>query len=199
MRIADYFQNEAEAGKISVPRALAIIKRSDDSYGPYENCFACPQWLRDAVTRDYGFPGLDVAASHGMHFGEKFYTYKEDGLTQDWTRDCGGKIVWCNPPYNASVLHLWVKYAWEQSQNGCTVVAMLPFWRNYDVVLGLRQAVCRGAHPRRHGRAGRVRPEDRQAMRQRPGTDRLRDDHRHFSQRSRRDSCRDGSRRCSPS
>ena len=53
-------------------------------------------------------------------------------MVQDWTKDCGGKVVWCNPPYNAAVLHLWVKYAWEQSQNGCTVVAMLPFWRNYD-------------------------------------------------------------------
>jgi hypothetical protein len=132
IRIAEYFPNEAEAGKISVPKALKLIKRSDDSYGPYENCFACPQWLRDAVTRDYGFPGLDVASSHGMHFGEKFYTPMEDGLAQDWTRDCGGRIVWCNPPYNASVLQLWVKYAWEQSQNGCVVVAMLPFWRNYD-------------------------------------------------------------------
>jgi hypothetical protein len=132
MRIAEYFPSEAEAGKVSVPRALAMINRSDDTYGPYENCFACPQWLRDAVTRDYGFPGLDVASSHDMHFGEKFYTYKEDGLIQDWTKDCGAKIVWCNPPYNASVLPRWVKYAWEQSQNGCTVVAMLPFWRNYD-------------------------------------------------------------------
>jgi hypothetical protein len=132
MRIADYFPNEAEAGKISVPKALKLIKRSDDSYGPYENCFACPQWLRDAVTRDYGFPGLDVAASHGMQFGEKHYSPEDDGLKQDWTKDCEGKIVWCNPPYNASVLHRWVKYVWEQSQNGCVVVAMLPFWRNYD-------------------------------------------------------------------
>ena len=71
MRIAEYFPNEKDAGKVSVPRAMALIKRSDDSYGPYENCFACPQWLRDAVTRDYGFPGLDVASSHDMHFGEK--------------------------------------------------------------------------------------------------------------------------------
>jgi hypothetical protein len=132
MRIAQHFPTEVEAGKVPVLRALSLIKRSDASYGPYENCFACPQWLRDAVTRDYGFPGLDVASSHGMHFGERYYTPSDDGLTQDWVKDCGGRIVWCNPPYNLSVLHLWVKYAWEQSQNGCAVVAMLPFWRNYD-------------------------------------------------------------------
>ena len=73
MRIAEYFPNEEEAGKVSVPRALAIIKRSDDSYGPYENCFACPQWLRDAVTRDYGFPGLDVAPRTNALRGEMLH------------------------------------------------------------------------------------------------------------------------------
>ena len=44
-RIADLFASEAEAGKVPIHRALAMIKRSDASYGPYENCFACPQWL----------------------------------------------------------------------------------------------------------------------------------------------------------
>jgi hypothetical protein len=131
-RIADLFASEAEAGKVPIHRALKMIKRSDGSYGLYENCFACPQWLRDAITRDYGFPGLDVASSHDMHFGDKFYTPKEDGLKQDWVADCGGNIVWCNPPYNLLVLGQWVEYAWRESQRDCVVACMLPFWKTQE-------------------------------------------------------------------
>jgi len=67
-----------------------------------------------------------------MHFGERYYTPKEDGLQQDWVADCGGKIVWCNPPYHLLVLGQWVEKSWRESQRGCVVVAMLPFWKTHD-------------------------------------------------------------------
>ena len=50
---------------------------------------------------------------------------------QDWVRDCDGKPVWMNCPYNISVLAQWVTYAHQQSQRGCTVICLLPYWRNY--------------------------------------------------------------------
>ena len=37
--------------------------------GPYSYCFATPLWVRRAIIRDYGYPALDVCASHGKHFG----------------------------------------------------------------------------------------------------------------------------------
>ena len=133
MRIADFFPNEVEAGKVPVAKALKLIKSFNATHGPFENCcFACPQWLRDAITRDYGFPGLDVASSHNMHFGEHFYTPEEDGLQQDWVADCGGKIVWCNPPYQLLVLGQWVEKSWREAQRGCVVVCMLPSWKGLD-------------------------------------------------------------------
>ena len=131
IRIAEHFPTETDAGRVSVEKALDAIKKSDSSYGPFENCFATPEWLKKAIERDYGYPGLDVASSHGVHFGDRFYTPTEDGLKQDWVRDCGGKPAWCNCPYNLSVLGQWVNYAYEQSQRGCTVICLLPFWRNY--------------------------------------------------------------------
>ena len=96
MRIATYFPSQEEAGKQSVPVALKAIKRDPQSYTDYENCYAAPKWVREAIVRDYGFPGLDPCCSHGMEFGEKFFTPQEDGLKQDWAAECGGKIVWMN-------------------------------------------------------------------------------------------------------
>lgn len=139
IRIAEHFPTEIDAGKLSVGKALKAIKRSEDNYGPYENCFATPDWVRKAIAREYGFPGLDVASSHGMHFGEQFYTPVEDGLRQDWLKDCGGKPVYCNPPYFKTVLGEWVKYAYDQSQRGCDVICFLPYWRNYPWFATVKQ------------------------------------------------------------
>lgn len=138
MRIARHFPCEEEAGKFPVVQALKMIKKSGTVCGPYENCYACPAWVRDVITRDFGFPGLDVSASHGMEFGERFYSppgdpsgFKQDGLQQDWKTDCQGKVIWCNPPYHKEVITDWVKKAWTEAQRGCVVVCMLPLWRSH--------------------------------------------------------------------
>jgi hypothetical protein len=39
--------------------------------GPDYYCFATPAWVREAITREYGYPDLDVASSHDMHFGKR--------------------------------------------------------------------------------------------------------------------------------
>ena len=132
IRIAEHFASDEEAGRVTVAKALKAIKKSESSYGPYENCFATPEWLKKAIEREYGYPGLDAAASHGVYFGERCYTPVEDGLRQDWVRDCCGKPVWMNCPYNLTVLGQWVSYAHQQSQQGCTVISLLPYWRNHD-------------------------------------------------------------------
>lgn len=52
---------------------------------------------------------------------EKFFTEKENGLIQDWSKD----IVFCNPPYGRET-HKWVKKSYEESLKGATVVMLIP-------------------------------------------------------------------------
>lgn len=45
-----------------------------------------------------------------------------DALTEAWD----GHTVWLNPPYGHRNLGLWIQKAWEESQNGATVVCLVP-------------------------------------------------------------------------
>ena len=55
-----------------------------DRYGVDYYCFATPSWLRATIEREYGYPALDVAASHDMQFGKRFYAPEQDGMKQNW-------------------------------------------------------------------------------------------------------------------
>ncbi len=47
----------------------------------------------------------------------------QDALAQDWANY--GKSIWCNPPYGRGIIN-WIRKAYEASQNGATVVCLLP-------------------------------------------------------------------------
>lgn len=138
IKIRTLFTSKNEAAKVTVRTALKLIRKKDENYGPYDNCFATPEAVRQFIIREYGFPGLDVAASHGMHFGENFYSPLDDefakgaigidALKQDWVRHCAGKIIFCNSPHNKLILAKFVEMAYEASQRGATVVCVLPYW-----------------------------------------------------------------------
>jgi uncharacterized small protein (DUF1192 family) len=173
-RIAEHYANEEDAGKVSVVEALKAIKRSGTVCDPYENCYACPQWVRGVIAKEFGLPGLDVSASHGMEFGERFYSppgdpsgFKQDGLKQDWKKDCMGKVIWCNPPYHKKVIANWVEKAWREAQRGCVVLCMLPLWRSHgwfaeyvkayaEVRISGAPVVLQGFGPQQGTRCGNV-------------------------------------------
>ena len=103
--------------------------------GPHYYCFATPRWVREAIVRDYGFPAIDACASHGLHFGQRWYGPEQDGLRQEWAKDAKGGVVWCNPPFDArGGLDRWCAKCFREAQKGCQVVAMLPLWRQYAFV-----------------------------------------------------------------
>jgi len=74
---------------------------------------------------------LDVCANQENAKCQKFFSKEDDGLSQDWNGKC-----WMNPPYGKEIGH-WIKKAYESSQQGATVVCLVPsrtdtkWWHDY--------------------------------------------------------------------
>jgi len=74
---------------------------------------------------------LDVCANQENAKCQKFFSKEDDGLSQDWSGKC-----WMNPPYGKEIGH-WMKKAYESSQQGATVVCLVPsrtdtkWWHDY--------------------------------------------------------------------
>ena len=81
--------------------------------------WATPQALFDRLNDEFHFT-LDVAADETNHKCTEYFTKEQDGLSQKW-EGC----VWCNPPYGREIFR-WVKKAYEEHENGATVVLLLP-------------------------------------------------------------------------
>lgn len=81
----------------------------------------------------YGKFELDVCANSENKKCDIFYSEDDDGLKQNWSGLC-----WMNPPYGKDI-GLWVRKAYEESLNRCTVVCLLPvrtctkWWHEYVI------------------------------------------------------------------
>lgn len=64
---------------------------------------------------------IDVCATATNAKCATFYSATDDGLSQAWRGVC-----WCNPPFNKTKGE-WVAKAYRESQNGNTVVVLLPW------------------------------------------------------------------------
>jgi hypothetical protein len=69
---------------------------------------------------------LDVCAAPWNHKCERYITEEQDGLKQDWDANA----AWCNPPYSATFIDMFVRKAIEAARHGTTTVCLLPWW-NY--------------------------------------------------------------------
>lgn len=63
---------------------------------------------------------LDPCATAKNAKCNSFFTQVDDGLAKSW----GGATVYCNPPY--SRCYEWARKCYEESQNGSTVVMLVP-------------------------------------------------------------------------
>ena len=135
-------RDEEDFNFVEEDRARAINRAElKEKYGADYYCFATPDWLRKTITREYGYPALDVASSHDMQFGKRFYTPKQDGMKQNWYLASKGGIVFGNPPFisslrvpipNGHLIGEWVEKAYKTSQQGREVLFLLPVWRKYE-------------------------------------------------------------------
>lgn len=92
--------------------------------------WATPQDLFDSLNHEFNFL-LDVCATAENAKCARFFTKKENGLVQPWVGTC-----FCNPPYGSQIRH-WIEKAFRSSQEGATVVLLLPartdtqYWHDY--------------------------------------------------------------------
>jgi len=82
--------------------------------------WSTPQWLFDALAREFAFT-LDPCATRENAKCPRFFTREADGLAQDW----GDEVVFMNPPYG-KVIGSWIRKAYESAQCGATVVCLVP-------------------------------------------------------------------------
>lgn len=87
------------------------------------------EWPTEAAVveewaRRIGPFALDVSATRENAKAPRFYTLEDNGLMQDWVRDCGGGAFWMNPPY--SNVEAWVAKAITESARGAVGVGLLP-------------------------------------------------------------------------
>ncbi len=87
--------------------------------------WSTPQTFFDRVNDVYGPFDVDACASKENAKANVFYDESENGLTKPWCYDSGEGSVWMNPPYGRGIGE-WVKKAYLESRNGCTVVCLLP-------------------------------------------------------------------------
>lgn len=83
-----------------------------------------PQDLFEELNKEFDFT-LDPCADSQNHKCHIYFTKEDDGLSRDW----GGHIVFCNPPYGREI-GKWVKKAYETMKNAWnykykTIVVML--------------------------------------------------------------------------
>lgn len=80
-----------------------------------------PQVFRDAVTKRFGAPVWDLAASATNHFGPHWFDEREDSLTIPWGGLDG--LCWLNPPF--ANITPWARKCRVDSHNGGAEILLL--------------------------------------------------------------------------
>lgn len=84
--------------------------------------WATPQDFFDKLDIEFNFEWDSCADSNNTKIPGCYYDEKDDALSQEWSRTA--KVFWMNPPYNKC--SEFIKKAYEESQQGCTVVCLIP-------------------------------------------------------------------------
>jgi site-specific DNA-methyltransferase (adenine-specific) len=83
--------------------------------------WSTPQDLFDRLNAEFDFR-LDPCATDDNHKCAVWCTRQQNGLSLAWS---DYSSVFMNPPYGREI-GKWVRKAYEESQNGATVVCLLP-------------------------------------------------------------------------
>lgn len=92
--------------------------------------WSTPESTFASLDREFHFT-TDVCAIQENAKCPIFFSPEEDGLAQAWSGIC-----WMNPPYGRTI-GLWMRKAYQSSQEGATVVCLVPartdtrWWHDY--------------------------------------------------------------------
>ena len=120
-------------GRVPRPSVNRGMMSSDSSE------WSTPRSVFDPLDAEFGFV-LDVCATAENTKCERFYSPQEDGLSRPWSFHV---CCWCNPPYGRRIGR-WIRKAWESSQEGATVVCLVPartdssWWHDYAMRAEIR-------------------------------------------------------------
>lgn len=92
-----------------------------------------PHWLFDLLNeRVEVLTGqrfqLDAAAAGWNAKCADYFDEQTDALSRDWS---DWDVIFCNPPYSASLIERFVERALHAAEHGSTVVLLLPSWPGY--------------------------------------------------------------------
>ena len=94
---------------------------TDVMFSSKTDAWATPKAFFRELDEEFHF-NLDPCADEFNHKCDRYFTVKENGLSQDW----GGSSVFCNPPYGREI-GKWVEKAYRTNQeHGNLVVMLLP-------------------------------------------------------------------------
>lgn len=97
-----------------------IIILNKELFTSNTNEYETPLDFYNELDKEFHFT-LDPCATKENAKCKKYYTKKENGLLQDWSKD----IVFMNPPYGR-VISTWIQKAYNESKKGAFVCCLLP-------------------------------------------------------------------------
>lgn len=101
---------------------IKIMGKFNGKFESNKQDWETPENLFETLNREFNFT-LDVAASGNNKKCNKFISENEDAMKKTW----GKNICWLNPPYGKGYkISAWVKKSYDESQNGSTVVMLIP-------------------------------------------------------------------------
>jgi site-specific DNA-methyltransferase (adenine-specific) len=93
-------------------------------YGTGDN-YETPDYLFDPINDIFKFT-LDVCASFENSKCKFYFSENYSALSNNWNIDLKNPTaVWMNPPYSRGNIDKFMKKAYEQSLNNCTVVCLV--------------------------------------------------------------------------
>lgn len=121
---------ELSPDDIAVVSPLGVDRMNPGVFSSNRYDWSTPTALFRVLDHEFSFT-LDPCATADNAKCERYFTEGDDGLAQSWSG-----VVFMNPPYG-STLSQWVRKAWEESQRGTVVVALIPartdtaYWHDY--------------------------------------------------------------------
>ncbi|MGE3310918.1 MAG: DNA N-6-adenine-methyltransferase [Limisphaerales bacterium] len=100
---------------------VAGQSRSSVHFSSKTDEWPTPQWLFDALDREFGFT-LDPCSTDANAKCPRHFTRAEDGLRQSWA----GETVFMNPPYGEQIGRWMAKAHHAAVEERATVVCLVP-------------------------------------------------------------------------